>query len=42
MQRLEEQRIFVSQRGEVLRLSPHLNISATDVEKLLRALRDEL
>lgn len=40
--RLEAQGIYVSQRGDVLRLSPHLNISAHDVEKLLRALREEL
>jgi selenocysteine lyase/cysteine desulfurase len=42
LERLEAQGIYVSQRGEVLRLSPHLNISASDVEKLLRALSEEI
>jgi selenocysteine lyase/cysteine desulfurase len=37
-QRLAQQKIYVSLRGETLRISPHVYNSPTDVERLLKAL----
>jgi selenocysteine lyase/cysteine desulfurase len=41
-QRLAEQKIYVSLRGEALRVSPHVYNSTADVERLLDALADLL
>ena len=38
--KLAEQNIFVSYRGDSLRIAPHLHINEQDLERLLGVLRD--
>ena len=40
--RLAERKIFVSIRGDAIRIAPHLYTSETDVERLLETLRETL
>jgi selenocysteine lyase/cysteine desulfurase len=40
--RLAARNVFVSQRGDRLRISPHLHVNAADMDRLLRGLAAEL